>query len=122
MADFVYYNNNPRGMTVNDCVTRAISLGSGLPYEEVAEKLWLTADLYNCDRLCKFCYSKFIEDVLGFPQVYCDNMDVGEFADRHPYGKYLVRISGHLTALVDGKVFDVWDCRDELCDLAWQCI
>ena len=122
MARFVYYNNNPRGLTVNDCVTRAITLGSDLPYEEVKEKLWLTASLFNCDKLCKFCYSRFIETVLGYPQVNCDEMTIGEFADKNPFGKYLVRIQGHLTTVVNGDVWDIWDCRDEFCDIAWQCI
>ena len=121
MVGFVYYNNNPEGLTTDDCVTRAITLGSGLPYEEVSEKLWLTADLFNCDRLCRFCYSRFIECVLGFKQVNCDGMTVQEFAERHPRGKYIIRVPSHLTSLVNGNVYDIWDTRLENCDICWEC-
>ena len=120
MAKFVYYNNNPYGKREEDCVVRAITLASGLPYEEVEHKLWLTAELYNCDRLCKFCYSNFIKHVLGYKEVNCDDLTVGEFADKHPIGIYLVRIEGHLTCIIDGICYDIWNCLDEICDTVWK--
>lgn len=120
MSRFVYYNNNPYGIRTEDCVTRAITLVSELPYELVSEKLWLTADLYDCDRLCKFCYSNFINNVLKYKEVNCDKLTVGEFADENPYGCYLIRVEGHLTACIRGEIFDIWDCRDRLCDTVWQ--
>ena len=120
MARFQYWNENPRKLTTNDCVTRAITFATDMPYEEVSKKLWLTADLYNCDRLCKFCYSNFITNVLKYKEVNCDRYSVGEFADTHPYGVYLIRIEGHLTTIKDGVVYDIWDCRNELCDTVWK--
>ena len=120
MAKFKYLNVNPRKITTNDCVTRAITLVSELPYEVVSKKLWLTADLYECDRLCKFCYSNFIKNVLNYNETNCDRLTVGEFADKHPKGSYLVRIQGHLTCIIDGVIYDIWDCRDEECDIVWK--
>ena len=120
MADFRYLNLNPKQLTENDCVIRAITLASGLPYEEISEKLWLTADLYDCDRLCRYCYKNFIENVLKYKEVYCDNETVEEFADKHQYGVYLVRVPYHLTTIIDGIIYDIWDCRDEICDVAWK--
>ena len=117
---FVYYNLNPRGIKENDCVTRAITLASGLPYKEVADKLWLTADLYECDRLCKFCYSNFITNVLKYKEFNCDNMTIEEFGYKHLYGTYLIRINGHLTTIINNTLYDIWDCRHELCDTVWK--
>lgn len=122
MADFKYLNLNPNGMREEDCVIRAITFASGLPYYEVSDKLWLTADLYNCDRLCKFCYSNFITNVLKYPEINCYNMTVNDFANKHNYGTYLIRINGHLTAIKDGTIYDIWDCRDELCDTVWKVV
>lgn len=119
MSRFKYLNLNPKKLTIEDCVARAITLASGLPYEEVWQKLWLTAELYDCDTLCKYCYSNFITNVLKYKEVNCHNMTVGEFADKNPYGTYLIRIQGHLTCLIDSCVYDLWDCRDELCDVVW---
>lgn len=120
MARFKYLNVNPDGLTTDDCVTRAITLASGLPYDKISEKLWLTADLYDCDHLCKFCYSNFLTNVMKYKEVNCNDMVVGEFADAHPYGIYLVRIQGHLTCVIDNCVYDLWDCRNELCDTVWR--
>lgn len=121
MSEFVYHNENPkRKLNANDCVTRAITFATDMPYEEVSRKLWMTADLYNCDRLCKFCYSNFINNVLKYKEVNCDRLTIGEFADLHPYGTYLIRIEGHLTVIRDGVLHDIWDCRRELCDTVWK--
>jgi hypothetical protein len=104
----------------NDCVTRAISFGCGLPYPLVRKKLWLTARLYNCEKLCKFCYSNFITYVLKCREVNCDDLTIGEFADKHPFGTYLIRIEGHLTVVKDNCLYDIFDCRDEFCDTVWK--
>ena len=101
-------------------MTRAITLASGLPYEEVREKLWLTASLFNCDRLCRFCYSRFLEDVLGFQQVDGDDMTVEEFADAHPKGTYLIRVPNHLTCIIDNSCYDIWNCLDEFITEVWR--
>lgn len=95
-------------------------MASGLPYTEISKKLWLTADLFNCERLCKFCYSNFIRSVLKYKEVNCDNLTVNEFAELHPYGTYLVRVPNHLTTVINGKIYDIWNCGDEICDTVWK--
>lgn len=120
MAKYVYYNINPKGIKEEDCVTRAISFATGLDYSIVAEKLTLIARLMNCDRLCVCCYRHLLDDIFKFKRVNCDSMTVNSFANRHPYGIFLVRMNGHISCIKNGKVYDIFDCRDiELTD-AWQ--
>lgn len=120
MAKFVYYNVNPKGIREEDCVTRAITLATGLDYEDIADKLYLTAELLDCQKLCMYCYRRLIEDVFKFKEVDGGGMTVEEFADLHPYGIYLIRIEGHITVSVYGEIWDIWDCRDELVDTVWE--
>lgn len=120
MAGFRYWNANPQGEKVNDCVTRAIAFASGLPYSQVRRKLYHSARLLDCEKLCPTCYSFAIQEVLGGVPVHCEDMTVGEFADLHPQGIYLIRIRGHLTAVRDNVCYDLWDCRGRECDLAWR--
>ena len=120
MSKYKFLNLNPRGLLEDDCVCRAITFATGLPYNTVYEKLWLTADLYECARLCKHCYSNYLRNVLGYREVNCDRLTIGEFADKHPYGTYLIRIANHLTVIRDGTVFDTWDCREKVCDIVWE--
>lgn len=119
MARFVYLNVNPQKTKRNDCVTRAISLATELPYATVRKKLFHTARLLDCEKLCMTCYSFYIQEVLGGTQKNCD-MSVEEFADLHPYGIYLVRIEGHLSCIIDNTIYDIWDCRKRICTTAWE--
>ena len=120
MANYVRYINNDDKVTRNDCVTRAISLASGLPYSTTRRKLRYTARLLDCEKLCVSCYEWLIREVLGGTPVNCEGMTVGEFADLHPNGTYLIRISGHLLCIQDNCVYDIWDNRDRVCDRAWK--
>lgn len=120
MSKYRYLNLNPLGLSENDCVCRAITFASELPYEVICEKLWLTAELYDCERLCKYCYSNFITNVLKYKEVNCDKLTIGEFADKNPYGTFLIRISGHLTVIKDGVLYDTFDCRRRMCDTVWK--
>lgn len=120
MARFIYYNRNPEGKTLEDCVCRAISLATAIPYEEIDDLLWKSAELLNCDRLYICCYRHLLDDYFGFERVGCDGLNVGQFADQHPYGIYLVRIEGHLSCIIGGDCFDIWNCLDEEITDAWK--
>jgi cell fate regulator YaaT (PSP1 superfamily) len=60
-----------------------------------------------------------MENVLGFPRVIaqkkadgtCDTVE--KFAKAHPKGRYVVSVSGHWTACIDGIIYDTWDCSKE---------
>ena len=120
MSQFRYWNENPNGEKRNDCVTRAIVLASGLPYNVVRKKLFHTAKLLDCEKLCPTCYSFVINQVLGGVPVNCEGYTVGKFADKHPNGTFLIRIQGHLTIIIDNVIYDLWDCRNRFCDMAWK--
>lgn len=120
MAKFCYYNISPENQHKNDCVTRAISLASGLPYSTIRKKLRYTARLLECVRLCWSCYSFLLTNVFLYRQVNCDNITIGEFADLHPQGTYLIRIDQHLTVIKNGDLYDTHDCRHRKCHIVWK--
>lgn len=120
MANFVYYNRNYDKIKRNDCVTRAISLASGLPYKTIRKKLFYTARLLDCEKLCVSCYEFLIREVLGGVPRNCEGMTVNDFADLHHYGTYLLRMDGHIVCLKDFTVFDIFDCREHFITNAWK--
>lgn len=120
MAKFIYLNTSPDGEHKNDCVSRAITLASGIDYPIVRKKLFHTARLLGCEKLCWSCYSFLLTQVLGYRQVNCDGMTVGEFADLHPQGTYLIRIDQHLTTVINRNSYDTFDCRHRFCHIAWR--
>lgn len=120
MVDFKYWNAQPDGRVQNDCVARAISYASGLPYNEVVDKLFLTGELLDCDALCVDCYSLLLDKYFKFTPIRCSGETLYEFADKHATGLYLVRSNGHISVLDNYCVVDIWDCRDMVLTNAWR--
>ena len=120
MARYVYYNRNDDQVKRNDCVTRAISLASGLPYKTIRRKLRYTARLLDCEKLCVSCYEWLIREVLGGTPKNCEGMTVNDFADLHPYGTYLLRMDGHICTLMDFTLYDIFDYREHFITNAWK--
>ena len=120
MAEFVYVNVAPENKHRSDCVTRAITLATGLSYPKVRKMLFHSSRLMQCVKLEYSCYSHLLDDTFKFPRVDCRKLSVGEFADTHPYGTYIIRVEGHATVVKDGKSMDTFDCRDMMCDICWR--
>ena len=116
---FEYLNVNPLDLEESDCVTRAISYASGYSYAEIQNKLYYISELLECDRLCVCCYQHLLSDVFKYAKICCRGMTVAEFAKRYPVGIYLIRMEGHLSVLVNGKIRDIWDCSDEILTDVW---
>lgn len=119
---FQYYNVNPLSLEEEDCVTRAISLASGYSYAEIQDKLYYVSELLECERLCVCCYQHLLSDVFKYDKIPCRGLTVAEFAEQHPDGIYLVRMQGHLSTLINGTVWDIWDCSNEILTDVWRVI
>lgn len=66
------------------------------------------------------CYSNLLSKIYKYPTIPCAGLTVGEFADKYPRGIYLVRVSGHLTVVIDNCIYDIFDCRNSMCDIVWE--
>lgn len=106
-----------------DCVTRAIAIISGKPYLEVYigintfaqdEKLKKNQKSRSSARngVYKSTYKKYLAS-LGFKWI--PTMLIGKGCKVHlkedelPKGKLIVKLSGHLTAVVNGVVNDIYN-------------
>ena len=120
MSDFYYYNTNPDKSIEGDCVTRAISLASGIPYKAVSKLLKITAEENDCDELCMHCYRKLLEDTLGYRIMYPKEYKrVEDIAKEYSNNIVIVRIDGHLTSCIYGVCVDIWDCTQEQVNCFW---
>ena len=74
-------------------------------------------------------HNNFINDC--FPRAYSVVMNItwteayketyiGEFAENHPIGKYLITTNNHITACVDGYIIDTWDCTNRKIEYIWK--
>ena len=115
---YSFYNANARGNFVNDCTIRAISLAEGKTWDETYRELSLIAQRNGIilDDV------NFIDPLLDsrYERVCPEQQYVGEFAEEHPKGTFLITMKGHITCCIDGIIYDTFDCRDRVVWCAWE--
>lgn len=114
---YEYYNPNPRGKNVSDCVIRAISKALNQSWEttyiELSLQGYLMGDLLNSNAVWS-AYLKgkgFIRDIVSndCPDCYT----IRDFAQEHPNGTFIIGTGTHAVAIVDGIIYDAWESENE---------
>lgn len=120
MNNFKYYQPNDKDLKdkVGDCQVRALSKALNLSWLEAFDltipicRELQTYTIFDCD-LKK---TKEAMKSLGFEYTGISNKKgsdrptVKEFALSHRTGTYILSLSRHVVAVVDGIYFDTWDC------------
>ncbi len=121
---YVFENLNPEGKRMGDCEIRAIAKATGKPYEVIEHEIWLALGEVGYRHYCdagKIYLEKIKAKKLSFPaKAGQSRMDGETFAKTHPKGRYVLRMAHHLTACVDGKIYDIWDCSKRCVYGAWE--
>lgn len=126
--DFVFHDGGRaaagyKGMA-RDCVTRSIAIATGTSYREVYDALNRLASTECTGRrkrkrsnsragVFRRTYQRYLES-LGWR--WTSTMAIGSGCQAHlrvselPQGPLLVKVSKHLTAVIDGVIYDTHDC------------
>tara|TARA_R110000796_G_C14475700_1_gene426104 strand:+ start:129 stop:614 length:486 start_codon:yes stop_codon:yes gene_type:complete len=134
MTDFKY-NDGGRELAgykgkTGDCVTRAIAIATGKPYQEVYDNLVLWAKDYSLTRndrvakqirrkgtsprngVNKEVYRTYLQS-LGWEWVTCNEIGQSEKvhldASELPKGRIICKCSRHLTTMIDGVINDTYN-------------
>ena len=108
---YKYYNNNPLKRNVNDCCVRAIALATGRTWDETYKQL---SDFARIEGIT-FSEVEFIDDYLSQRyEKYCpikgqDFITLEDFLKAKLPGRWLVTMSGHITAVIDGICYDTFN-------------
>lgn len=115
---FKYYNANPLKNKVSDCTTRAISLAECNSWDYTYNKLSNLAR----EQGQMMDSVEFIENYLDkrYPRQCHYSKTIEEFIDEHPHGVYLCTMTGHITCIIDGCVYDTFDCSNRIMRCAWK--
>ena len=115
---FQYYNANPYGNNISDCVIRSLSVLTNRDWRSVYDEL---TDLAG-DVGLMFDRVEFVEDYLDnrYPRECHYSKTVGEFAKEYPYGKYAVTMPNHITAVINGTIIDTFDPSERVMRCAWK--
>ena len=121
---YIYFNPNPDGKAVGDCVIRAIVLATGKSWEDVyvgiADAGLAMSDMPQSNAvwgayLRRLGYRRYV-----LPNSCPDCYRVKEFCFDHPRGTYLLATGEHVVAVKDGDYYDSWDSGNEVPVYYWR--
>jgi len=113
--------------STGDCVCRSIAIITGKPYQDVYDALNLLAETERTGKrkkkksnsrngVYRITYDRYLKS-LGYKWIA--TMKIGSGCKVHlrpeelPKGRLVVRVSEHITAVIDGVLHDVYDCTRE---------
>ena len=120
---YVYFNPNPAGQRVGDCVIRAISKLTGQDWEQtyigVAVQGYISYDMPSSNAV----WAEYLRR-RGFrryviPDTCPDCYTVKDFCIDNPQGAFLLATGSHVVAVVDGDYYDAWDSGSEVPIYFW---
>jgi hypothetical protein len=106
----------------SDCVCRAIAIVTGKSYQEVYDALNTLSESERLGKrkksnantgVFKVTYNKYIKS-LGYEWI--PTMLIGQGCKVHlrsdelPSGRLIIRVSKHITTMIDGIINDTYDC------------
>lgn len=124
---YEYYNAHPEGKHVGDCVKRAITIASGMPYKEVSRELnrykkITGAKTFNERKNCDAYVEKVLHGVkYNFPaQAGRPRMNGERFCKLYSKGNYILNMAGHWSVCVNGVIKDTWNPEAKCVYSAWK--
>jgi len=118
------FNPNPQRRNVGDCAVRAIAAALNVSWEEaflylveIAEEMY---DMPSANSVWGACLHGYGFIKQNLPYSCADEYTVAEFAAEHSEGVYVLALSGHVVAVIDGDYFDSWDSGNEIVIYYWK--
>lgn len=130
MSYFVRYDigkGQPQRDEKGDCTVRALATATGMSYQAAWDKLYRLQGQKRHTGFRLFDYLREMPDSMGVVRSFKYRAVKGkprikarDFVQMHPSGRFLVQVAHHVTAVVDGKLIDTWDCGAKCVYGAWE--
>ena len=121
---YIFYNPNPAGKLVGDCVVRAISRVENLTWEESFTRLVAEAfSLYDLPS-SNYVWGAYLKSKgyvrKNLPDTCPDCYTLRQFCKDHPNERCIVATGTHAVAVIPpGDIWDSWDSSDEIVTYYW---
>lgn len=119
-----YYNPNPTGAKVGDCAVRAISKALNKSwdraYTDLALQGYVMSDMPSANSVWGAVLKNNGFEREAIPNTCPDCYTMSDFCHDHPFGVYVVAMSGHVATVIDGTLFDSWDSSQEIPIYYWR--
>ena len=120
---WIEYNPNPVGRFVGDCAVRAISLALNIPWDDAHELLSynsrMMGDMPHADSVWGATLRQNGFNRKAISNSCPDCYTTADFAEDHPEGIYVLGFGGHVSAVIDGDIYDSWDSSDLIPQFYW---
>ena len=114
---YIFYNPNPAGKLVGDCVIRGISRLEEEDWEEVYLGVSLKGLELNDMPSSNSVWGAYLRSKgynrYSIPNTCPDCYTVSQFASDNPRGAFLLATGTHVVAVVNGDYYDAWDSGKE---------
>lgn len=115
---FIYYNPNPLGKSVGDCVVRGISKLLGQDWLDTYIDLCFQGALAGDMPSGNAVWSTYLAG-LGYNKYHLPNTcpncyTIKDFCRDNPHGSFLVAVGDHVVAVENGDYYDAWDSGNEI--------
>lgn len=121
---YVYFNPNPAGAKVGDCVVRAISKlldkSWEMVYANISAKGLELKDMPSSNAVWGAYLRSKGYTRYSLPNTCPDCYTVRQFCIDYPVGDYLLATNGHVVTVIDGNYYDAWDSGDEVPIYYWR--
>lgn len=117
---FTYYNANPKGRHVGDCVIRALSVTPGYDWYKAYDELCALGRELTCSPNWELVWDAWLKSH-GYVQCKQPKRANGKLYMLREFvcsdlisddDIAIVSISGHMTAIKGRKIQDIWDCAE----------
>lgn len=121
---FQYYNPNPLGKKIGDCVIRAVSRATNQNWDKTFIELCLQAFMMKDMPSSNSVWGSYLHNK-GFKQIAVnddcpDCYTVERFCYEYPQGEYIVGTGTHVVFVKDGNYYDSWDSGNEVITSYWK--
>ena len=121
---YKFYNPNPAGKLVGDCVIRGISRLEEEDWQEVYLGVSLKGLELNDMPSSNSVWGAYLRSKgykrYSIPNTCPDCYTVSQFASDNPYGSFLLATGTHVVAVVNGDYYDAWDSGKEIPVYYWR--
>lgn len=121
---YEFFNPNPAGHSVGDCVIRAICKATGESWDKIYTELAVTgmelADMPSANAVWGAYLHRKGYERTALPDKCPVSYTVAKFAQEHPQDTYILALSGHVVTVQNGKYFDAWDSGNEIPIYVWK--
>ena len=118
--NYTRYNKNPNGKNVGDCTVRALSIALSQDWYTTYFGLCVEGALRGDMPSANDTWGAYLRRHGFKRRLAPEDITVAEFSISHPYGIYILALSGHVVCIKDGTLYDSWDSSNEIVLYFWQ--